>query len=254
MTSSLLSMADNLATSDYHQIRENLGLTSGSHSVCLRYHMFTDLYEQLAHELVVQLTGRSADEVSEEQIIAAVSRTDRERSGNRRAWLIHLMVNECMRMQSCIFLWRGEHLHMPRNNLGGNHTKSLTGSPDAIKAVWQMYGAAKAKDPMSPIARARGLPGGRRSIPAGPLTRYLSSDESLDRAVLAKTGEITQGRFQSVQERLGFFAGRCPFTAPPRRVPENTPLVGRPMSSDRANGDNPDRRIASHEQQDDWRE
>ena len=51
MLASLAPMADNLATADYHEIRENLGLTSGSHSVCLRFHMFSDLYEQLSEAL-----------------------------------------------------------------------------------------------------------------------------------------------------------------------------------------------------------
>ena len=45
--SSVPPMADSLATMDYHDIRENLGLTSGSHSVCLRFHMFTHLYEDV---------------------------------------------------------------------------------------------------------------------------------------------------------------------------------------------------------------
>jgi hypothetical protein len=106
---------------------------------------------------------------------------------------------------------------MPRNNLGGEFTKSLTGSPDAISAVKHMRDAARAKDPMLPVIRARGL-GNEYGITAmGQLTKYLESESSLDREILAATGHITQHRFNDVQERLGFFANRCPFSPPPRR-------------------------------------
>jgi hypothetical protein len=54
---SLPPMADNLVTSDYHQIRENLGLTSGSHSVSLHYHLFRDLYQQLWEALANHIVG-----------------------------------------------------------------------------------------------------------------------------------------------------------------------------------------------------
>ena len=214
---SLPPMADNLATSDYHQIRENLGLTSGSHSVCLRFHMFTHLYEQLWEELSNLLTKQlngSADESVEE----IIRRIECDRHKNNQTWLAHLLISYCLQLRTFIFEWREEHLHMPRNNLGGESTKSLTGSPDAVKAVKNMRDVAVAKDPMMRLARACELAKDQTEAPAGELTSYLESEESLDSRILAATGHITQARFHDVQERLGFFANRCPFKTPPRRT------------------------------------
>ena len=69
---SLPPMVDNLSTSDYHEIRENLGLTSGSHSVCLRFHMFTHLYEQLWDELSRHLEKWGAGTSPADQHTSAV--------------------------------------------------------------------------------------------------------------------------------------------------------------------------------------
>jgi hypothetical protein len=196
MLASLPPMADNLATSDYHEIRENLGLTSGSHSVCLRFHMFTDLYEQLALALDARASASN---------------------GTGTPWLLDRLQAEALTFRSLIFQWRDAHLHMPRNNLGGGATKSLTGSPDAVTAVRRMRQAARDGDPMLPLARARGL-----RAPAPPkqpprLRAYLDSAHSLDTHVLLATGRVTQDRFVQVQERLGFFANKCPFSPPPPR-------------------------------------
>jgi hypothetical protein len=67
----------------------------------------------------------------------------------------------------------------------------------------------------APLLHARGERS-RRSEP-GELTRYLESRSSLDSHLLAITGLVTQAGFHDAQERLGFFANRCPFVSPPRR-------------------------------------
>jgi tryptophan 2,3-dioxygenase len=209
-------MADNLATSDYHEIRENLGLTSGSHSVCLHYHMFTDLYGQLGAEVIALATGDA--DAGPDAIAAAGARLDEARYDDHHAWLVHQIVGEALKVESCIFQWRSEHLNLPRNNLGGENTKSLTGSPSAVKAVRHMMASAVGKDAMRPVARARGLAVREPDAAPGPLTAYLESEGSLDQFLLARTAAVTQSRFVQVQERLGFFANRCPFKAPARRV------------------------------------
>ena len=163
MVMSVPPMADNLATSDYHAIRENLGLTSGSHSVCLHYHMFGDLYNQFAGEVTALLTGggngRDSSVIGE-----AVAAADQNRAHDQNAWLTHQIVNEALKMQSSIFHWRNLHLHLPRNNLGGDQTKSLTGSPEAISAVKKMLTSAVQRDPMK-ATQARGLGSGRTPSP-----------------------------------------------------------------------------------------
>lgn len=222
MLASLPPMADNLVTADYHEIRENLGLTSGSHSVCLRFHMFTDLYEQLWTSLAQRLAdttpgagdGRDGGGV---EIAALIRHVDETRLEDARAWQYHELFNECLAFRAFVQQWRELHLHMPRNNLGGGYTKSLTGSPDAVLAVKKMRRAARAADPMLPLARARGLVPETQDGARAPLGAYLDSAGSLDARVLQCTGEVTQRRFVSVQERLGFFANRCPFTPPPPR-------------------------------------
>lgn len=213
MAAAVPPMADNLATADYHEIRENLGLTSGSHSVCLHYHMFNDLYQQVSAEIAGLLVEPGS---SDELLADRIAEVREQRFAEPRAWFIHQLVDEGLKMQALIFHWRNLHLHLPRNNLGGDMTKSLTGSPEAIKAVRHMMLSARNKDPMKGLARLHGL-GGREEV-AMPLTRYVESEESLDRLLLAKTGEATQARFKDVQLRLGFFANRCPFRAPARRV------------------------------------
>lgn len=214
---SLPAIVDCLATSDYHRIRENLGLTSGSHSVCLRFHMFTHLYEQLWEEVGGHVTRLASAQggAAIEGVESAVRWVERQRFADSRTWLLCLLCDECLKLRAFIFQWRDEHLNLPRNNLGGEHTRSLTGSPDAVKAVEQMRDAARSRDMMLPLARARGLDAPTSALPE--LTRYLSSDASLDSRILDATGRATQSRFHDVQERLGFFANRCPFSAPPRR-------------------------------------
>ena len=198
MLASLAPMADNLATADYHEIRENLGLTSGSHSVCLRFHMFSDLYEQLSEAL-----ANAADPPVDGQ--------------SPTPWLLGRLRSEALTFRSLIFQWRDEHLHMPRNNLGGGSTKSLTGSPDAVTAVRRMRQAARASDPMLALAETRGLHAAGTGDRAPRLRAYLDSDASLDTHLLIATGRVTQERFVQVQERLGFFANKCPFAPPPPR-------------------------------------
>jgi tryptophan 2,3-dioxygenase len=214
MLACLPPMVDSLATSDYHQIRENLGLTSGSHSVCLRFHLFTHLYEQWAQELersILTSAGANASSVE-----SGVRWLDGERRRDGYAWLLHFLVDESLKLRTFVFQWREEHLNLPRNNIGGEFTKSLTGSPDAVQAVIQMRDTARSRDVLLPIARARGVawPEGQ---PHGDLHRYLESAASLDTQLLRSTGRVTKTRFHDVQERLGVFANRCPFTPPARR-------------------------------------
>lgn len=216
MLAALAPMADNLATSDYHEIRENLGLTSGSHSVCLRFHLFSDLYKQL-WEAMETAASRAA---APHGVAAgdAIGFVDARRDEDGDTWLLHLLMGQCLALRTFVHQWREQHLHMPRNNLGGGYTKSLTGSPDAILAVKKMRNAADAADVMQPLARLRGLPEGRPAA-THPLATYLESDVSLDGRILTATGRVTQHRFQQVQERLGIFAQKCPFVPPqPRRV------------------------------------
>jgi tryptophan 2,3-dioxygenase len=174
----LRPLIDNLATSDYHEIRENLGLTSGSHSVGIRYHLFTDLYEQVCEALPRPVPG--------------------------------LLRAQLAAFRAFITGWRDAHLHLPRNNLGGDATKSLTGSPDAIAVVRRMGEHARAHDPARELLThpADGHP---------IVAPYLEARGSLDSAVLSATGRVTQAKFVEVQERSGFFADRCPFTKPARR-------------------------------------
>jgi tryptophan 2,3-dioxygenase len=217
MLASVAAMADNLATSDYHQIRENLGLTSGSHSVSLRFHLFTHLYEQLWEELAGHMLGRPVGDCAEDAIQEAIRQVDRRRFDDAHAWLVHLLLDQCLKLRAHIAQWREWHLHMPRNNLGGELTKSLTGSPAAVRAVEQMRDAARTRDPMLLLARARALVDERPEPSSAPLTDYLASESSLDGRILATTGLVTQRRFHDVQERLGYFANRAQFAPPPRR-------------------------------------
>jgi hypothetical protein len=221
---SLPPMTDNLVTSDYHQIRENLGLTSGSHSINLHYHLFRDLYQQLSEAIqdYVQAeasnhrTGESG--AGPEDILEAMSRMTSLRLNDSEAFQIYLITNECLRLRAFINHWRDEHLQLPRNNLGGNRTKSLTGSADAIRAVRGMRDAAREKDPMQALADVRGLSRKPATESLSPISGYLDSPDSLDARIIDVTGGLTQQRFQNVQQRWGFFSNQCPFAPPARRI------------------------------------
>lgn len=214
MVAALPPMADHLATSDYHVIRENLGLTSGSHSVCLRFHMFSHLCEELSTELenCAVRNSQAANPSVEDALREAGSR----RGQDVRSWLIHLIGEYCLRLRVHIAYWRDEHVNLPRNNLGGESTRSLAGSPDGLRAVIGMRDMARSRDPFRTLAQTRDF---AVSHPRGALASWFDSPQSLDVRLLAITGAVTQRRFVQVQERLGFFANRCPFTPPPRRKP-----------------------------------
>jgi tryptophan 2,3-dioxygenase len=207
-------MIDNLATSDYHKIRENLGQTSGSHSICLHYHLFRDLYEQLWEVLMYQILVDIDRECEEELIEEAIRQLDRKRFHDTQSWMMHFLLNECLKLRTFIFQWRDAHLHLPRNELGGHFTKSLTGSSDAIKKVKQMRDTATDKDPMKFLAYIRGLLNEQKSK---NLTEYLGAKESLDSQILSATGKVTKNRFKNIQQQTGIFAKQCPFTTPSRR-------------------------------------
>jgi hypothetical protein len=183
-------IVDNLTTRDYHDIRENLGLTSGSHSVSLRFHLFTELYEQLC-DAVAELGDERGDEP-----------------------LVRRLRRQVVALHTFIFAWRDMHLHLPRNNLGGSATKSLTGSPDAIRTVRKMRDNAAVSDPSWRVTRSLPV----RTTKDGALAAYLDSPAGSDALLLTATGEATQANFGDVQERAGFFAQRCPFSRPPRRI------------------------------------
>ncbi|MGA4838757.1 hypothetical protein [Streptomyces sp. G45] len=184
-------IVDNLSTHDYHQIRENLGLTSGSHSVSMRFHLFTDLFDQFGQEL-----ARLRDEGCKDPFLPLL-----ERHG--------------VNVRVFIFAWRDMHLHLPRNNLGGQETKSLTGAPDAIRTVRKMRDNAAQADPTAHPHGTTHIP---LSATASPLAAYLDGPHSTDGLLLAATGASTQTNFRDVQERREFFSQPCPFSKPPRRV------------------------------------
>lgn len=208
----MLPMVSNLSTSDYHQIRENLGMTSGSHSICLHYHLFNNLYQQLWQELInyaVFHLERKDSEIDTKEIVREI---DSKRFDDIQAWMMNLLFNECLKLRTSIEQWRELHLHLPRNNLGGDYTKSLIGSADAIKAARQMRDIAIEKDPMCPILEQRELLTRQMEENNTPLANYINSELSLDRQILTITGKITQQRFKNVQERSGFFVQQCPFS------------------------------------------
>ena len=152
---------------------------------------------------------------------------DPDRDGD--AFLLNLISDECLQLRSFISTWRDEHLQLPRNNLGSNRTRSLTGSLDAIRAVKGMRDAARAKDPMQPLASARRLIDDRATQASRPITEYLQNADSLDARLADTTGSVTQQRFHDVQARLGVFAKECPFSPPARRVVSSDKRSERPL-------------------------
>jgi tryptophan 2,3-dioxygenase len=210
-------IAENLATADYHEIRENLGLTSGSHSTSIHYHLFKDLYEQLWGAFTGFLLEVDARPLASEDIQELLRAIDARRFADEQAFLLHLLANEILKLRAFINAWRELHLHFPRNAIGGDHTRSLTGSSDAVQAVKKMRDTAFLRDPVQPLLAARKLDNPARRLPALSLSDYFLSEQSLDQHLLTTTGGITKERFSDVQMRTGVFAGKSAFVPPPKR-------------------------------------
>ncbi len=213
---SLPVIADNLSTADYHEIRENLGLTSGSHSVVFHYHMFRDLYDQLADSLDGYLEKNYSAGTTDKSLQDVLREVAENRLTDQQAFLVHMLVSECLRFRIFTRNWRSLHLHLPRNNLGGEHTKSLTGSRDAITAVRGLFSSARKRDPLGVYAEARSA-GRNNGTPFGEHAIVSAHTPDLDNTILGITGMITKERFQNVQERVGVFAESCPFAPPSKR-------------------------------------
>ena len=198
-------MVEQLSTTDYHALRKHLRVvTSGMHSVAIYYHLFGDLYTQLADQVKTSI-GVSMDEQG------SVRALTQARLDNRDTWLQNLVVTECMKYRRFLLAWRDQHLHLPRNYLGSQGTKSLAGTPDAVKSVDHMRQSSWVRDPLRATAIGRELPdpsaGHSGSNRYGPLDDFL----------LAVVGEVSRQRFPEVQDRTGPFAAECPFRPPPRR-------------------------------------
>jgi tryptophan 2,3-dioxygenase len=209
------TIAQNMAPIDYYEIRENLGLTSGSHSVTLEFHLFRDLSAQLWAEIEQHLGERfpSAPDSVERARLA-----DSQRHAHPDRWLTHELVSGYINIRDAISRWRHAHMHLPRNNLGGHCTRSLTGSTDAIQTVKKMRDTASSNDAGRALYSARGIRNCAAPPPERALADYLESSDSLDHLLLDQIGTTTQRRFPDVQGRTGIFAGKCPFSPPPPRI------------------------------------
>ncbi|WP_445372040.1 hypothetical protein ACH518_04630 [Methylomonas sp. HW2-6] len=185
----LETINDCLQTTDYYAIRNNLGLTSGSHSVAIHYHLFRDLYPTWCETVKSELKFKKADDNIQKLI-----------------WL------ETGRLQVLIHTWRKMHMHFPRNYLGSHNTKSLIGTKDALLTVQTFAQKAYANDTL--LSMNSGL--NQTSI-ALIATQYLDSQNSMDTLLLEATGKIAQSNFPDVQKRSGYFANFVNFDPPKER-------------------------------------
>ncbi|MEZ0542536.1 hypothetical protein [Fibrella arboris] len=195
---SLKPIVNNLSHNDYHKIRENLGLTSGSHSVNIHFHLFRDLYTLISTEYINTFFKNEEEYKLELQ----------------SNYTLKLVETELLNLRYIINQWRDLHLHLPRVNLGENKTKSLIGSQEAVDAVRKMQSAANIKDPLNKLD-ALYFKFSQKS--ESNLLNYIKSENSFDTILGKHLGELTQLRFKSVQEREGVFAKTVKFTNPPKR-------------------------------------
>ncbi|MBI4747181.1 MAG: hypothetical protein HY774_01730 [Acidobacteria bacterium] len=219
LVGSIDPIAQNLTPSDYHKFRENLGVTSGSHSVTLHYHFFRDLYRQLGTTFLehIQRSGQAC--FGEENLIQIIRLIDEHKLDDDRHFLTHLMVSELLTLQTRLDQWRHYHLHLPRNAVGGGGTKSLAGAHDGIEAVKKLRDVARATDALRPLAEARHLGRALQDKEQPPISNTGNNTlNPLDEVLVRLTGNITKARFENVQDRVGHFSEKCPFAPPEKRL------------------------------------
>ncbi|MFD3823657.1 hypothetical protein [Streptomyces sp. NPDC058625] len=188
-------MAEHLATGEYHEFRTNLGPASGTHSLSIKQHMFRDLFKHMWNDLETWL--RSLGESSLEEIVLDI---DARRHDDPEAWLRHTVVDQAFLLHSAHQQWRHEHLHMPRNCLGGGGTKSMIGIPDGPQAVYKMRDAANAHYSLATVHRARRT-SLTNAVPDSPLAKLITDPSSLDSELMRVVGEATREYFPQVQEQ-----------------------------------------------------
>ncbi|MEM6347922.1 MAG: hypothetical protein AAF927_28795 [Bacteroidota bacterium] len=189
--SSLDPLVDNMTAQDYHKIRENLGLTSGSHSVNIHFHLFRDLYRGLGKVFSKKIAQPSN---SEELEVARL----------------------LLEFRSFTFAWREKHIQLPRNNLGGGNTKSLIGANDAIRTTRKMYHSAVKDDPLDYLVDHKAFLDNIENLPAS-LSFHINSPDSLDSRLTNALGKITKKKFKEVQDREGKYAEKSTFMPPKRK-------------------------------------
>ncbi|HEV7625721.1 MAG TPA: hypothetical protein VGO89_04430, partial [Streptomyces sp.] len=173
MVMSIGPLAELLYPSEYFKFRGNLGATSGSSSAALRGRLLTTAYFRLAGRVVAEVQNQTEPVRAHQRLVAQLSRN-----------------------RELLYEWRALHMALPRNVLGSDGTKSLMGSPDALKAVRAMADAFAAKDPLTAVY---GRVAEFSFEPAGATAR-------LDAVLLSETGRVARDEFWQVQERLGPWA------------------------------------------------
>lgn len=191
----LFPIVNNLTHDDYHKIRRNLGLTSGSHSVNIHFTLFRDIYSQLASNFISLYWS---DLASYKKIIS-------------QDYELKLIEIELLKLRNSIRLWRELHLHLPRTNLGEHEIKSLIGSKEAVEAARKMQINANQKDPLNKVAA---LYQDDYLVDTSTLSAYIMSKKSLDFYIGLEIGKITQKRFSDVQNRKGIFSDKPKFKNP----------------------------------------
>lgn len=213
---SLRPITNNLTTADYHKIRENLGLTSGSHSIALHYHLFKDLYMQLGQEFL-QLLIVKKQELSLENTRQVIERIYDQKLENEMIFSLYLLTKEILELRIFTNEWKTIHLNLPRNNIGGGGTKSLIGSLDAINTAKKMQETTNENDPLNDVIGFLNHQDFIKKNNEKNLTMYMSSEDSFDFRLLNIIGNITKERFKDVQNRTGYFSSKSSFSAPKKR-------------------------------------
>ena len=186
---SLKPLISNLTPCDYHKIRENLGLTSGSHSINMHFKLLNEYYQKLASMFVHKVSSDKKYLETAESLIA-------QRLVKKLSNFTHN--------------WRSIHIQLPINNLGGFNTKSLIGAQDAIETVKKIMNKAKADDPYYQYFQSYE----RLNHVENIFTEYLENRESLDSKLKMLIGEMTKKRFENVQKRMPPFDKPVRFVKP----------------------------------------
>jgi tryptophan 2,3-dioxygenase len=153
----LQPIARNLSFMEYHNIRDSLGVTSGSDSPNLRAGLFHPLYGLLVAAAEQRALGFTP--CSEKEKEKRLSDIVAHRNENNEYNNLYEIMEKTLSVHTCVNRWRNAHLQLIKTQIGvgedeETQTGSIKGSKNAYLTAKGFFEFASKTDPIPPIFKA----------------------------------------------------------------------------------------------------